>query len=135
MLDACRPVVVIADTPPAIVTPDQTLSLALHAVSDLHHEIRPVRVTARAQLQDWLIERRWEGELAADSCTYIGTVHLRIPNRTGALVLDLELEAGDRVVSNRYQTGPVGLLHSSRIYIAQVDAIKKTMRPTIGDCP
>ena len=68
----------MADAPPPIVTPDEHLSLAVHAVSDLRHEIGPVRVTARARLQDWQVERHWVGQLPADSCAYIGSLGLRI---------------------------------------------------------
>ena len=37
--DACRPVIVVADRPPAEVTPGQTLALDVHAVSDLRTEL------------------------------------------------------------------------------------------------
>ena len=94
----------MADAPPPIITPDEHLSLAVHAVSDLRHEIGPVRVTARARLQDWQVERHWVGQLPADSCAYIGSLGLRIPARTGALTIELELEDGDRYVTNHYQT-------------------------------
>ncbi|MEZ5412513.1 MAG: hypothetical protein R2761_31045 [Acidimicrobiales bacterium] len=104
VVEACRPVIVVADSPPPIATPDEQLSLAVHAVSDLRHEIGPVRVTARARLHDWMVERHWIGQLPADSCAYIGTIDLRIPPRTGALTIELELEAGDRYITNRYQT-------------------------------
>jgi beta-mannosidase len=104
LIDSCRPVVVIADPPPPIVTPNQELCLAVHAVSDLRHDLRTVRVTARARLHGWRSERQWEGPLPADSCTFIGNHEMRVPELTGALVIDLELQAGDEVATNRYQT-------------------------------
>ena len=104
LIDSCRPVIVVADVPPQIVTPGQTLSLAVHAVSDLRHDLGAVRVTARARLDDWVVERRWSGSLDADSVAYIATLDIKVPAKTGALVIDLELEASDRVVTNRYQT-------------------------------
>jgi beta-mannosidase len=104
LIDACRPVVVIADPPPTIVTPNQELSLAVHAVSDLRHDLRAVRVKARAHLDEWVSERHWEGPLPADSCTFIGNHVMRVPERTGALVIDLELHGGDQIATNRYRT-------------------------------
>jgi beta-mannosidase len=104
LIDSCRPVVVVADPPPPIVTPDEELSLAVHAVSDLRHDLRRARVTARARLDGWVSERQWEGPLAADACTFIGNHVIRVPRLTGALIIDLELHAGDHVATNRYQT-------------------------------
>jgi hypothetical protein len=42
--------------------------------------------------------------LAADACTFIGNHVIRVPRLTGALIIDLELHAGDHVATNRYQT-------------------------------
>lgn len=104
LIDSCRPVIVTADPPPPVVTPGQPLALDINAINDLHEELGVVRITARAGLGDWGVERRWEGTLSADTCAFIGTLELHVPELTGALVIDLELEAGDRVATNRYQT-------------------------------
>jgi beta-mannosidase len=104
VIDCCRPVVVIADPPPPIVTEGQEVELAVHAVSDLRSDLEPVQVTATARLDDWLIERRWQGKVPADSCSFIGSLSFTVPDLTGALVIDLELETPDRAASNRYQT-------------------------------
>ncbi|MEM8923291.1 MAG: hypothetical protein AAGD35_07285 [Actinomycetota bacterium] len=104
LIDACRPVVVIGDLPPAVVTPGQSLELQVHAVNDLHHSLGPVKVTATATLGRWRHKRRWAGHLDADTCSLIGTLDIDVPNSTGAMVIDLELEAEDHVVTNRYQT-------------------------------
>ena len=104
LTDACRPVVVIADTPPGIVTRGDEVSLAVHAVSDLTMELEPVRVTAKARLEGWSVERRWEGVLPADACAFIGELTFSVPDLTGALVIDLELSAGEHLATNRYQT-------------------------------
>ena len=47
---ACQPVIVIADRPPSIVTPDQQLALDVHAVNDLRSRCRPGRGRRRAAL-------------------------------------------------------------------------------------
>ena len=104
LVDACRPVVVVADLPPPVVTPGQRLSLQIHAVSDLRHSLGPVTVSATASLEDWHHERSWTGHLEADSCSLIGVLDIEVPDRTGAMVIDLALQATDRVASNRYQT-------------------------------
>lgn len=104
LTDACRPVVVIGDAPPAIVTPGNELSLAIHAVNDRPEEIDGVTVTARARIDDWSTTRRWQGRLDADGCALIGHLDLVVPSRTGALVIDLELDAEGAAATNRYQT-------------------------------
>ncbi len=119
LTDCCRPVVVIADRPPPVVTPGQRLQLAVHAVNDLHRDVGPARISARAQLGPWLVERRWEGRLAADSCSFIASLDLTVPELTGALVIDFELEAGEQVATNRYQTVVIPLSEA-------------TTRPTAG---
>ncbi len=104
LIDACRPVVVVADLPPPVVTPGDTLSLQIHAVSDLPDDLGSVTVTATAAVDDWRVERRWAGTLEADSCAFIATLELDVPDLTGALVIDLALEADERIATNRYQT-------------------------------
>ncbi len=104
LTDACRPVVVIADPPPTIVTPGREISVAVHAVSDLPRPLGSVVVTARARLDDWSATQRWRGRLEADCCELIGRLRFVVPDRTGALTIDLELDAPERVATNRYQT-------------------------------
>ena len=104
LVDACRPVVIIADTPPTITTPGSHLVLDVHAVSDLHHRIENVHATARAICGDWSYEQKWSGELPADACEHIGTLEFDVPAHTGLLVIDVELDTGDQVATNRSQT-------------------------------
>jgi hypothetical protein len=96
--------VIVGDAPPSIVTPGQQLALAIHAISDLRSDLVPITVSARARLGQWVAERRWEGALPADSCSYVGNLTFEVPDLTGALVIDLELEAPDQLATNRYQT-------------------------------
>lgn len=104
LVDACRPVVVIGDLPPTVVTPGQVLSMAVHAVNDRHEAIGPAVITATANLNDWRAERRWQGHLEADSCSFIGRLEFEVPSDTGAMIIDLQLEAADHAATNRYQT-------------------------------
>lgn len=104
LTDACRPVIVVTDTPPDITTGGNRLVFDVHAVSDLPEPLGVTRVTARATCGSWTVKRTWEGELGADVCEHVGTLAFIVPDRHGALMIDLELVAGDRVATNRYQT-------------------------------
>ncbi len=104
LVDSCRPVVIIADSLPSVITPNERVSLDVHAVSDLRQRLENVRAVARATSGDWAHEQRWEGDLPADSCQRIGTLQFVVPPHTGVLVIDVELDAGSQVVTNRFQT-------------------------------
>lgn len=104
LIDACRPVVVVGDLPPPVVAPGQTLSMAVHAVNDLPEALGPAIITATATMDAWRVERRWQGHLDADACSFIGTLDFEVPSSTGAMVIDLSLEAADHAATNRYQT-------------------------------
>jgi beta-mannosidase len=104
VVDACRPVVVIADLLPGTTSPGERLTVAIHAVSDVRHRIENVSVRARAEVGVWSTERRWVGDLPADSCEHIGDLEITVPDLTGVLTVDVELDAADRVVTHRSHT-------------------------------
>lgn len=104
LIDACRPVVVIADAPPHIVTPGTGLVLAVHAVNDLHSRLDHAKISAVARLNEWTHRVTWAGTLAADTCDKIGELAFVVPDQHGPLTIDLELESADLAVTNRYQT-------------------------------
>ena len=104
VVDACRPVVVIADQLPGTTSAGKDLSIAVHAVSDLRRRVEDVSVKATARCGDWTTERRWVGDLPADSCEHIGTLAFTVPDTTGVLTIDVELDAADHVVTNRLHT-------------------------------
>ena len=104
VVDACRPVVVITDQLPGTTSSGERLAIAVHAVSDLRHRIEDVSVRARARCGEWSIERRWVGDLPADSCEHVGTLEFTVPPTTGVLTFDVELDAADHMVTNRRQT-------------------------------
>lgn len=103
LVDACRPVVVVADLLPAQLTPGEEVHLGVHVVSDERTE-HPA-ATVRATLQGPLGERRWAwtGDIAADACTRVGELSWIAPSVTGEVRLDLELTIGERRVTNRYR--------------------------------
>lgn len=104
--EACRPVIVVADRPPLVVEPGQMLSLAVHVVSDLHRDLPDAEVTATVadehghDRREW----KWEGDIAADDCTLVGSIDVTMPFAEGRVVLDLTLECGEVVATNRYVT-------------------------------
>lgn len=102
--DACRPVIVVAERPPATVRPGDALALDVHVVSDLRAPLEVGVVTARLSWDGGSHEWRWGGELPADCCVRVGTVQVVVPEADGPLVLDLALEAGAVVAANRYET-------------------------------
>ena len=104
LVDACRPVVVIADAPPQIATPGTHLSLAVHAINDRQITLDEARITATARLNDWHHRVSWAGTLPADCCEKVGQLDFQVPGEHGPLTIDLELESADLTVSNRYQT-------------------------------
>jgi hypothetical protein len=104
LVEACRPVIVVADRLPGAVRPGAALELDVHVVSDLR--IPLVRAAVSAELT-WPGGHRawhWGGEVTADSCLRIGRVEAVVPDGAGEMVLDLTLTAGDVTATNRYTT-------------------------------
>lgn len=104
LTEACRPVIVTADRLPIAMLPGDELRVALHVVSDLHRPLEGAVVSATLEAagepQSW----RFEGEIAADDCTLVGHIVINAPFAEGQIVLDLTLEAGEVVATNRYFT-------------------------------
>ena len=102
---ACRPVIVVADRPPAVVAPDDALALDVHVVSDLRTQIDDAVVAARlcwpgGGARTW----RWRGDIPADGCQRVGTLQIVVPDAPGPLVLELTCRFGDDEVDNRYES-------------------------------
>jgi beta-mannosidase len=100
--DACAPVIVVADRPPASVEPGEALALDVHVVSDLRRAIADAVVTARLVWDGGEHTWRWGGEIPADACVRVGTVQALAPETAGPLRLDLELRYASEVVTNTY---------------------------------
>jgi beta-mannosidase len=104
LVDACRPVIVVADRLPATVAPGDTLALDVHVVSDLREPLAAARVDAVLRWAGGDHEWHWEGDVGADACARVGTLQAVVPDEPGELALDLVVHAGERVASNRYTT-------------------------------
>jgi beta-mannosidase len=101
LVDACRPVIVVADWLPPALAPGAALALDVHVVSDRRTPLDG-EVTARLSWTGGDHRWRWRGEVAADACARAGTVSFVVPDAPGPLTLDLDLVAGDVAATNRY---------------------------------
>jgi beta-mannosidase len=91
LADACRPVIVVADWPPATVEPGDELALDVHVVSDLRRPIEDATVIARLRWTGGDRVWRWQGDVPADACVRVGSVTSEVPRSTGELRLELLL--------------------------------------------
>ncbi len=101
LVDACRPVIVVADRLPATVRPGETLALDVHVVSDRREELSNAVVTAAAEWPGGSHRWRWTGDVPADSCVRVGTIQFVVPHAAGELVVGLDL-TGPEAATNRY---------------------------------
>ena len=104
VVEACRPVVVVADRIAAEVTAGDPVALDVHVVSDVHRLIEQVVCTATLRWPGGEHRWQWRGDVPPDACVRVGTMQFVVPDTRGDLWIDLVLEHGDVVVSNRYTT-------------------------------
>jgi beta-mannosidase len=104
VLDACRPVIVVAERLPATVAPGDSIALDVHVVSDVRRLLDAVDCSAVLTWPGGRHEWRWRGDVAPDECVRVGIVRFIVPASPGRLVLDLCIEHGDEVATNRYQS-------------------------------
>jgi len=103
LTDACRPVIVVAERMADHVTVGDPIALDIHAISDLHRPLDSVVCTATLRWPGGSHRWQWRGDVPADDCVRIGTIQFVVPDTPGGLWLDLALEHGDEVASNRYE--------------------------------
>lgn len=102
VIDACRPVIVVADRMPAAMAPGDAIALDVHVVSDLRHSLDHAVLTAQLRWPGGTHEWQFTGPVDADACVRIGIVRFIVPDAPGDIELDLTLEADDLAVTNRY---------------------------------
>lgn len=108
LVDACRPVIVVADPLPGVAHAGEAIDVSIHVVSDRRVAIADAAVRATSHLLDRHGEsmtestQAWGGEIEADGCTRIGATTILVPDNAARIVLDLELTGPDVTVSNRY---------------------------------
>jgi beta-mannosidase len=108
VVEACRPVIVVADRLPAEVSPGDTLALDVHVVSDERQVLEHVQCTASLRWPGGSHQWAWSGDIPPDACVRVGTTQFVVPDIAGELWLDLVLEHGELVATNRYTTRVVG---------------------------
>jgi beta-mannosidase len=102
---ACRPVIVVAERPPAAVAPGDALALDVHVVSDRRDELTGAEISARLAWEGGDHSWSWTGDVAPDSCARVGTLQVVVPDTPGPLTLGLELRLpGGERVTNRYDS-------------------------------
>jgi beta-mannosidase len=102
LVEACRPVIVVADRMGSVLAPGDAVALDLHVVSDLRTECEDAGVTAHIRWNDGEHSWHFGGTVAADSCVRIGMIRFVVPDAPGELVLDLTCVSGEVVATNRY---------------------------------
>jgi hypothetical protein len=76
----------------------------VHVVSDRREDLIDAIVTARVEILHDEKVWKWEGDIAADDCTRVGAIDFIAPFAEGVITIDLTLECGDVVATNRYTT-------------------------------
>ena len=115
LVDACRPLIVVADQLPESVRAGEVLDLAVHVVNDARAATGELLVIARVvdPAGALISEQRWAGTAGADDCVLVGRINAAVPpnTRPGPLTVDLTLTArpdnGGQpapMATNRYTT-------------------------------
>ena len=115
LVEACRPLIVVADQLPESVRAGELLNLAVHVVNDTRADVPGMQVQARMLGPDGRVvrEHRWEGTARADDCVLVGRLSVVVPavTRPGRLTVGLTLTDGDNqgghlapIATNRYTT-------------------------------
>ena len=102
VVDACRPVIVVADRLPETVAVGAVLALDVHVVSDVRRLLEGTVCTAKLSWPGGSHAWRWGGDIPPDSCVRVGTIQFVVADAPGELWLDLVVEHGDEVATNRY---------------------------------
>lgn len=102
VIEACRPVIVVADRLPAAVAPGDALALDVHVVSDVRRVLEQIECTATLRWAGGDHTWMWSGDAPPDSCVRVGTVQFVVPDAPGQFWLDLAIVHGDEVATNRY---------------------------------
>ncbi|NNE73681.1 MAG: hypothetical protein HKN26_08470 [Acidimicrobiales bacterium] len=101
LVDACRPVIVVADPLPHLMVVGAPLAIDIHVVSEKRSPLREARVKAVLDLYGHRRTWEWEGDIPADGVARIGQVTWPAMHHETEIELDLEL-TGAATATNRY---------------------------------
>lgn len=115
LVEACRPLIVVADQLPQSVRAGELLDLAVHVVNDTRADVPGMQVQARMLGPDGRVvrEHRWEGTARADDCVLVGRLSVVVPvvAQPGRLTVELTLTGppdpdgqSEAIATNRYTT-------------------------------
>ena len=114
LVDACRPLIVVADPLPEAVRAGDRLDLTVHVVNDTRTDVAGMQVLARVLGPDGraVNEQRWEGTASADDCVLVGRLVVDMPvGPPGTLTVKLTLTGAAEpghdptvIATNRYTT-------------------------------
>ncbi|MDG1410827.1 MAG: hypothetical protein P8L46_00275 [Acidimicrobiales bacterium] len=105
LIDACRPVIIVADPLPRVLRADVAHRVAIHVVSDLREPISGAEIRATVTFPDGTTQSsRWGGDVTGDHCEFIADLEFTPLGTPGELRLDLEIVATNLVVANTYRT-------------------------------
>lgn len=106
VVEACAPVVIIADRPARSYQPGERLEVDVHAVSDLRTTIRDAVVEAGLRWPGGARRWRFSGDVPADGCSRIGRLTHTVPAEaaSGELVVDLAMRWSGGEVANSYRS-------------------------------
>jgi beta-mannosidase len=116
LADACAPVIVAADWLMPSYASGTSVSVDVHVVNDLREPLTGAVVEARLRWPAGGRAWRFEGDVTADSCAYVGRLSATLPGPGGPattgtskgrdIALDLDLHWGSprRSVSNHYRS-------------------------------
>ena len=113
LVEACRPLIVVADQLPESVRAGDRLDVAVHVVNDTRAATAELQVRARVLGPGGGLigDQRWAGAAGADDCVLVGRLPVVVPSsaRPGRLTVELTLTgpgaADDQpevIATNRY---------------------------------
>ena len=101
---ACQAVVVVVDPLPPDAAAGSVHHLDVHVVSDLQEPILDARVIAQVSVNhDDPVMIGWAGDIAPDSCSYIGHLDVTLPESGCELVIVVTLDSSRANSTNTYR--------------------------------
>lgn len=102
LVDACRPVIVVADPIAEHAHVGEALSLDVHVISELRDAVVGAEIKAELTVDGEKRTWRWGGDIPADDVVLVGTVTWPALDADANVALDLELTSGSATATNRY---------------------------------
>ncbi len=103
LVNACAPVIVVAERPAETYRPGQEIHLDVHVISDLREALPAMRTVATVTFADGSVHRQgWDGDVPADGCVRVGAITAPVPSAAGPVSIELHTTGGGRETTNQY---------------------------------